>query len=338
MKKIFIGILLVVYIAIFIVFPNLREFLVYPLVALLLILPFALEIKNRLQRKKELKKRTLENIDTNMEFSIYYTNFVSKQEEAKRLQRIEFIRIFAEIFVLLLSYISIMILDSSGLEELYSGIFAILVFAIIFFENKNFKYENKLKNIFFEAQNAEFLNLKFNTKPYKTKINIQQYLPDENCHVTNYKNHFVGTTKNSIPIEFLQFETVVYETIPSTSIPVSHSVHHDWNYTVLIRIDKDLSTDNSTSFNLYSCDYNNENHESKNIYEEQIVDLLNKYKKEHFIDFKIYIGNKITIKFSTDEEILKANLIGEPINKISIYNFYIITNFIKELLDILENT
>lgn len=53
MKKIFIGILLVVYIAIFILFPNLREFLVYPLVGLLLILPFALEIKDRLQRKKD---------------------------------------------------------------------------------------------------------------------------------------------------------------------------------------------------------------------------------------------------------------------------------------------
>ena len=335
MKKIFI----VIFIAIYIItlnllnVPNIYEFIVYPLVGILLISPLYLEIKKRLKRKKELKKQALENLETNMEFSNCYANFLSKQKEVKRYQRLEAIRIFSEIFIIMSLFIITLNSNLYGLEELYSGILAILTLCIILFETHNFKYENKIKTIFFETQNNDFLNLKFNLKPSNHKIDLQQYLPSENHHVTHHKNHFVGKIKNSIPIEFLQFETATYKAVSHINMPTHIYVDHDMDYTVLIRIDKNLSQNISTQTTEYSSNLKNSNNEL----EKQIINLLDKYKKDYSFNFKIYIGNIITIKFPIDEELLKTNLFGEPINKVSIYNFYIITKFIKELMDIFEN-
>ena len=92
---------------------------------------------------------------------------------------------------------------------------------------------------------------------------------------------------------------------------------------------QDVNYDFDTYFNLI------ENHIED---EKLILDLKNfltEFRKKYKIKFDIVIKNKIYVKFYT-KNMFELKFFNTPINEESIYQFYVITKFIKEFLEILN--
>ncbi len=92
---------------------------------------------------------------------------------------------------------------------------------------------------------------------------------------------------------------------------------------------QDVNYDFDTYFNLIE----------NNIEDEKLIldlkNFLTEFRKKYKIKFDIIIKNKIYIKFYT-KNMFEVKFSNTPINEDSIYQFYVITKFIEEILEILN--
>lgn len=75
---------------------------------------------------------------------------------------------------------------------------------------------------------------------------------------------------------------------------------------------------------------------AENFLTPQLIEFIIDFKEKYKIDFEIVFKNKIYIRFFT-RDMFEPRIFGNLIDKLSIYKYYVITKFAKELVEKLNN-
>ena len=165
-------------------------------------------------------------------------------------------------------------------------------------------------------------------------INNDNFMEMSDVYVTKYINHERKKKKifkgSFVSIEYKNKYADNFKIIDKTEIEDQEIIDKDI-------IGQDIMVENKNKFdNFFSVEFEIYKEPSK-LLTEDVKQFVADFREKYKIRFDISVKeNKIYIRFFTGD-MWKASLLKEPIDKISIYKYYVITKFAEELVEKLNN-